>query len=200
MNTLELPIFSLLALFLAATVRADAPEAPAKVVLAIHGGAGPVPKQKMTPELEKKYREELEKALRAGYQSLQREDGSSLDAVESAIKVMEDSPLFNAGKGAVFTHDGRNELDASIMEGKSKRAGAVAAVTILKNPISAARAVMEKSKHVMLVGRGAELFATEQRLDVVDPSYFWTRERWLQLQDALREEKEPGDRRGPRGG
>lgn len=200
MHTPEIPILSLLALCLATTVRADAPEAPAKVVLAIHGGAGPLPKKQMTPELEKEYREDLERALRASHQALQREHGTSLDAVESAIKVLEDSPLFNAGKGAVFTHDGRNELDASIMEGKTKQAGAVAAVTILKNPISAARAVMEKSKHVMLVGRGAELFATEQGLEVVDPSYFWTRERWLQLQDALREEKEPGDRRGPRGG
>src|SRR5437868_14737229 len=157
MNTLELPLLSLIALCLTATVRADTAEAPAKVVLAIHGGAGPRPKKQMTPELEKKYRDDLERALRAGHQALHRERGTSLDAVESAIKVLEDSPLFNAGKGAVFTHDGRNELDASIMEGKTKRAGAVAAVTILKNPISAARTVMEKSKHVMLVGRGAEL-------------------------------------------
>jgi beta-aspartyl-peptidase (threonine type) len=129
------------------------------VVLGIHGGAG-VTKKEMTPELEKHLRAGLELALKEGYARLQiprvNEPGAaSLDAVEAAIRVLEDDPWFNAGKGAVFTHDGRNELDASIMEGRMKKAGAVAGVTVVKNPISAARAVMEKSKHVMLIGRGA---------------------------------------------
>jgi beta-aspartyl-peptidase (threonine type) len=166
-----------------------APEADMKVVLVIHGGAGSISRDKRTPEQEALYRGDLEAALKAGHQALGREGGTGLDAVEAAIKVLEDSPRFNAGKGAVFTHDGRNELDASIMDGKDKRAGAVAGVTCLKNPISAARAVMEKSEHVFLVGRGAEMFATRQGLEVVDPSYFWTRDRWLQLQEALRKEE-----------
>jgi beta-aspartyl-peptidase (threonine type) len=169
-----------------------------KVVLVVHGGAGVIPKKELTEEREKLLRADMEKALRAGYKALQAEKGTSLDAVEAAIKVLEDSPRFNAGKGAVFTHDGRNELDASIMEGKEKRAGAVAGITCIKNPISAARAVMENSNHVMLSGRGADLFATQQGLEVVDPSYYWTRERWLQLKDALREEEEAkkGGKRG----
>jgi beta-aspartyl-peptidase (threonine type) len=198
MNGLVLSLLSLLALLLAATAQADTPR-PAQVVLAIHGGAGVVPREKMTPELEKKYRADLERALREGYKALERDGGTSLDAVEAAVKVLEDSPRFNAARGAVFNHDGRNELDASIMEGKTKRAGAVAGLTIIKNPISAARAVMEKSPHVLLVGRGADLFATEQGLEVVDPSYFWTRERWLELQDALREERKARDKPGSSG-
>jgi beta-aspartyl-peptidase (threonine type) len=144
----------------------------------------------MTPELEKHLREGLERALRAGYAVLQRVDGTSLDAVETAIRVLEDDPWFNAGKGAVFTHDGRNELDASIMEGRLKRAGAVASVTVVKNPISAARAVMEKSKHVLLVADGAEVFAREVGLEIVDPAYFYTDARWQELQNDLRRERE----------
>ncbi len=162
---------------------------PPHVVLVIHGGAGVKPKDKMTPEMAKQYEADLTKALQAGFKALQKNKGGSLDAVETAIRVLEDSPLFNAGKGSVFTHEGRNELDASIMEGKSKKAGAVAGVTIIKNPITAARAVMEKSPHVMLTGRGAELFATRQGLEVVDPLYFWTKERWDALKEALDEEK-----------
>jgi beta-aspartyl-peptidase (threonine type) len=195
MNSFEWSILSIVALLIGTIVRADTGGTPA-AVLVIHGGAGVMPREKMTPEREKQYRADLEKALRQGYQALQREGGTSLDAVEAAIKVLEDSPIFNAGKGAVFTHDGRNELDASIMDGKGMRAGSVAAVTCIKNPISAARAVMEKSEHVMLVGRGAELFATEQGLEIVDPSYFWTRERWMELERALQKEKAKGDRRG----
>ena len=159
------------------------------VVLGIHGGAG-VTKKEMTPDLEKHLRAGLELALKEGYARLQKPGAASLDAVETAIRVLEDDPWFNAGKGAVFTHDGRNELDASIMEGRMKRAGAVAGVTIIKNPISAARAIMEKTKHVMLIGRGAEVFAREAGLEIVDPKYFWTEHRWQQLQDDLREERE----------
>ncbi len=181
---------------LAGAVPAAAPEGDMKVVLVIHGGAGALPRGKIPPEREALYRADLEAALKAGHKALEREGGTALDAVEAAIKVLEDSPRFNAGKGAVFTHDGRNELDASLMEGKEHRAGAVAGVTCLKNPISAARAVLEKSPHVLLAGRGAELFATRQGLEVVDPSYFWTRERWLQLQDALRKEGKAKAARG----
>ena len=157
-------------------------------MLVIHGGAGTIARGSMTAEREKEYRGALEAALRAGHSVLTR-GGSSLDAVEAAIRIMEDNPLFNAGKGAVFTHEGKNELDASIMEGKSKRAGSVAGVTIIRNPITAARAVMERSPHVMMVGRGAELFATKMGLEIVDPSYFWTERRWKALQQELLEEK-----------
>jgi len=156
------------------------------VVLAIHGGAGTLRKRQMTPELEEEYRAGLEKALRTGYTVLHKSGATSLDAAEAAVKALEDSELFNAGKGSVFTHDGRHELDAAVMEGKTKRAGAVAGLTCIKHPISAARLVMEKTRHVLLVGRAADLFATKQGLEVVDPSYFWTERRWKDLQKALR--------------
>src|SRR5437764_4507659 len=138
-----------------------------KIMLVMHGGAGTITRASMTPEKEKAYREKLEEALRTGHAVLLK-GGSSVDAVEASIRVLEDSPLFNAGKGAVFTHEGRNEMDASVMEGKGRRAGAVAGVGCVKNPISAARAVLEKSEHVLLTGRGAELFATRQGLEIVD--------------------------------
>ncbi|MGE5191045.1 MAG: isoaspartyl peptidase/L-asparaginase family protein [Deltaproteobacteria bacterium] len=164
------------------------------VVLGIHGGTG-VAKKEMTPQLEKDLRAGLERALKAGYAVLKKPGGTSLDAVEAAIRVLEDDEWFNAGKGAVFTHDGRNELDASIMEGRSKKAGAVAGVTTVKNPISAARAVKEKTKHVMLIGRGAELFAEEAGLEIVDPKYFRTQHRWDQLQKELAEDRKESERR-----
>ncbi|HEX4128777.1 MAG TPA: isoaspartyl peptidase/L-asparaginase [Pirellulales bacterium] len=157
------------------------------VVLAVHGGIG-LDKPDMTPELEAKLRPALEEALRQGHAALEREGATALDGVEAAIRVLEDSPLFNAGRGAVFTHEGRNELDASIMEGKTRKAGAVASVTIIKNPITAARAVMERSKHVLLVGRGAEVFATRAGLEIVDPSYFWTEPRWRDIQKRWEQE------------
>jgi beta-aspartyl-peptidase (threonine type) len=156
-------------------------------MLVMHGGAGTITRQTMTPELEKQYREAIETALRTGHAILAK-GGTSLDAVEASVRVLEDNPLFNAGKGAVFTHEGRNELDASIMEGKTMKAGAVAGVTIIRNPITAARAVMEKSKHVMMAGKGAELFATSVGIEIVDPSYFWTERRWKALQKELLEE------------
>ncbi len=161
-----------------------------KIMFVMHGGAGTITRQNMTPDMEKQYREKLEEALRAGHAVLAK-GGSSLDAVETSIRILEDSPLFNAGKGAVFTHEGRNELDAAIMDGKTKRAGTVAGVTIVKNPISAARAVMEKSPHVMMSGRGADLFATQAGLEIVDPSYFWTERRWKDLQRELQKEQPP---------
>ncbi len=173
------------------------------LVLVIHGGEGDLP-EKVSPELEKKHKEVLAEALRRGYARLKEgKQGACIDAVEAAIRVMEDSPLFNAGKGAVFTHEGRNELDASIMEGKDKKAGAVAGVTIVKNPISAARAVMEHSPHVLLIGRGAELFAIKHKLDIVHPDYFWTEQRWKELQDALKKEEKqrtPHPNPPPQGG
>lgn len=161
-----------------------------KFMLVIHGGAGTINRSNMTPEREREYRAALGEALRIGHGVLAK-GGSSLDAVEATVRFMEDSPLFNAGKGAVFTHEGKNELDAAIMDGKTKKAGSVAAVTIIRNPITAARAVMEKSKHVMMAGRGAELFATKMGLEIVDPSYFWTERRWKALQDELLKEQKP---------
>jgi beta-aspartyl-peptidase (threonine type) len=154
----------------------------------IHGGAGVIKKGTLTPEKEAAYKQKLEEAVTAGYKALQ--DGkSSLDAVEIAIRILEDSPLFNAGKGAVFTADGKNELDSSIMDGKTLAAGAVAGLRHVKNPITLARAVMEKSPHVMMVGDGAEKFAKEQNIELVREKYFWTQERWDSLQKILQEEK-----------
>ncbi|UPK79356.1 isoaspartyl peptidase/L-asparaginase [Proteus vulgaris] len=156
--------------------------------LVIHGGAGTITKDTITPEQEKEYKEKLTEALNAGYAVLNN-GGTSIEAVQKSINVMEDSPLFNAGKGAVFTHDGRNELDASIMDGKTRNAGAVAGVTTVKNPINAAIAVMEKSPHVLMVSNGADVFAKEQGLTIVDPSYFRTENRWQQLQKAIEKEQ-----------
>lgn len=160
-----------------------------KYVMVIHGGAGTITKENMTPEKEKAYREKLTEALKAGYAEIEK-GKSSIEAVSAAIVVMEDSPLFNAGKGAVFTADGKNEMDASIMFGKDKSAGAVAGVHTIKNPIKAAIAVMQKSEHVMLAGTGAETFAKEQGLEIVDPKYFWTKDRWDGLQKAKQKELE----------
>jgi beta-aspartyl-peptidase (threonine type) len=176
---------------LALTASAQNDKTAARFMLVMHGGAGTITRASMTPELEKQYREALEQALRSGHAVLSK-GGSSLDAVEASIHILEDSPLFNAGKGAVFTHEGRNEMDASIMDGKTMKAGAVAGVTIIKNPISAARAVMDKSEHVMMAGKGAELFATKMGLEIVDPSYFWTEKRWKQLQEELVNEQKKG--------
>jgi beta-aspartyl-peptidase (threonine type) len=157
---------------------------------AIHGGAGTILKSEMSAEREKAYRAALAEALMTGYGILKK-GGAGLDAVEATIRIMEDSPLFNAGKGAVFTNAGTNELDASIMDGKTLKAGAVASLKHIKNPISLARLVMEKSKHVMMVGDGAELFAKEQGVELVPQSYFYTEDRWkaLQREKAAEEEK-----------
>ncbi len=146
----------------------------------IHGGAGTILKKNMTPEREAAYQAKLEEAIRVGYEIL-KNGGSSLDAVQKTINVMEDSPLFNAGKGAVFTNAETNELDASIMDGKTLNAGASAGTTNVRNPINLARAVMEKSEHVMLSGKGAETFAEEQGLTLVEPDYFFTGNRFKSL-------------------
>jgi len=184
MRTLTAVILALLPVVAAAQPAKGKPS----TMLVMHGGAGTITRKSMTPEMEAQYRAALELALKTGNGVLAK-GGSSLDAVEAAIRVLEDSPLFNAGKGAVFTHEGKNELDASIMDGKTRKAGAVAGVTIVRNPISAARAVMDKSKHVMMAGRGAELFATKMGLEIVDPSYFWTERRWKALQEELLQEE-----------
>lgn len=155
--------------------------------IVIHGGAGTILKQNMTPEKEAAYKAKLEEAIRVGYNIL-KEGGTSLDAVEKTINVLENSPLFNAGKGAVFTNAETNELDASIMDGKTLNAGASAGTTNVKHPINLARAIMEKSEHVMLSGKGAELFAEEQGLTIVDPSYFFTENRFESLKRAKAKE------------
>ena len=165
----------------------QSPQNPA-IGFIIHGGAGVIARGSMTPEKEKEYRAKLEEVVLAGYKALQ-EGKSSLDAVELAIRMMEDSPLFNAGKGAVFNADGKNELDASIMDGKTLAAGAAAGLHHVKNPITLVRAIMEKSPHVMMVGDGAEKFAKEQKVELVDEKYFFTQERWDQLQLIQKEEK-----------
>lgn len=148
--------------------------------LAVHGGAGVVDRGSLTPQMDAAYRASLNRALEAGAAVLRR-GGASLDAVEAAVRVLEDDPLFNAGKGAVFTAEGRNELDASIMDGSNRKAGAVAGVTRTRNPVSLARAVMEKSAHVMLAGPGADAFSLQQGLEQVEPEYFRTEERWQQF-------------------
>ncbi|MFM8490305.1 MAG: isoaspartyl peptidase/L-asparaginase family protein, partial [Bacteroidota bacterium] len=156
--------------------------------LAIHGGAGTITKANMTPEKEAAYTAALDSALTIG-ENILKNGGSALDAVEQTIVFLENCPLFNAGKGAVFTHEGRNELDASFMDGSTLKAGAVGGVTTVKNPVRLARAVMEKSPHVMLTGRGAEQFAAENGLELVSPEWFYTEERWQSLQKALDAEK-----------
>jgi L-asparaginase / beta-aspartyl-peptidase len=158
-------------------------------VLVIHGGAGAISREKMMPEVERQYQEKMREALIAGFRLLQS-GGTSLDAVEASIRLLEDSPLFNAGKGAVFTAEGTNELDASIMDGNTLKAGAVAGLRHIKNPISLARQVMEKSAHVMMVGDGAEAFARQQGIEMVTPDYFYTEPRWLEFQRIKQLEKQ----------
>jgi beta-aspartyl-peptidase (threonine type) len=156
--------------------------------LVLHGGAGVITRDKLTPEREAAIRADLERALRAAHAVI-ASGGKSTDAVTAAIVILEDSPLFNAGKGAVFTHDGINELDAAIMDGRTRAAGSVAGVRTIKNPILLAKAVMQNGRHVMLIGPGAEEFAATAGIEIVDPAYFRTEERWQQLQQALAEDK-----------
>jgi len=149
--------------------------------LAIHGGAGTLPRSEASQELQHRYREALRAALEKGFAVLES-GGSSIEAVSGAVMALEDDPLFNAGRGAVFTLEGRNELDAAIMDGGSLQAGAVCGVTHVKNPIALARAVMEHSEHVMLAGAGAEEFGLSRGFTLVPQSYFHTPERWRQLE------------------
>ncbi len=180
----------LLALLASGHLHAATPtgDATSKVspLLVIHGGAG-VGRSGLTPEEADAARKALAAALIAGHEQL-KQGRPALDAVTAAIVVLEDAPQFNAGRGAVFTHDGRNELDASVMDGASGKAGAVAGVQRVKNPLRLARAVMERSVHVMLVGEGAETFAKEQGIELVDPSYFRTDKRHEQLRQARERE------------
>ena len=161
---------------------------PQRIGLAIHGGAGTIERSKITPEREREFRAGLERALSAGYEILKR-GGSSVDATEAAVRVLEDDPRFNAGKGSVFTSAGTNEMDAAIMDGKTLSAGAVASLKHIKNPIGLARLVMEKSGHVMMDCEGAEAFAKENGIELVDQKYFFTQERWDALEKIKAAEK-----------
>jgi len=152
------------------------------IAIAIHGGAGAMPKREMTPGAQARYHAALQRALDAGYQVL-KSGGTSLDAVCAAVVVMEDSPLFNAGRGACYNAEAKHELDASVMEGATRRAGAVAAVTRIRNPVLGARAVMEKCRHVLLVGRAADRFAAKNGLKLERPEYFHTASRLAALRE-----------------
>jgi len=184
--------FALLALGACATAQQPAPQWS----IVVHGGAGVIERANLTPELETEYRAAMRQALSIGGDILDG-GGSSLDAVEATILYLEDNPLFNAGRGAVFTAEGRNELDASIMDGRTRAAGSVAGLTRTKNPISAARAVMEASPHVMLVGEGAETFARTRNIEEAPPGWFFTERRWQQLEANLRRNNLPIPQRPP---
>lgn len=186
-------LFTLLILGMSTTAQTDS-----NVVLVIHGGAGTILKKNMTPEKEEAYRSKLTEALQAGYKVLMN-NGNSTQAVAAAINVMEDSPLFNAGKGAVYTNSETQEMDASIMRGSDRNAGAVAGVQTIKNPINAAIAVMEKSEHVMLTGEGAQEFAEKNGVEIVDTSYFRSDVRLQQLKRVQDKEKMILDHDGDRG-
>ncbi len=164
--------------------------APHKWALVVHGGAGVIERSSMTPEAEANYRAGIKEALTAAAGVLDK-GGSALDAVETAIKLLEDNPSFNAGRGAVFAADGTNQLDAAIMDGETMRAGAVADVQRTRHPISLARAVMEQSPHVMLIGSGADDFAAHVHLEQVAPAFFFTEHRWQQLVRQLEKDGSP---------
>jgi beta-aspartyl-peptidase (threonine type) len=174
---------------LAATAQAPQPAAHHWAIV-VHGGAGVIERATMKPEIEAAYRASITQATEAGAKVLEK-GGSALDAIEAAIQILEDDPLFNAGRGAVFTAEGKNELDAAIMDGSNLKAGAVAGVTRTRHPISLARAVMEKSPHVMLIGAGADAFAASVGLEQVDPSFFFTERRWQSLVRQLQKEGRP---------
>lgn len=159
--------------------------------IALHGGAGAMSPENYTPEQIQQYEAELTAAIELGAEIL-KQGGTSLDAVEQVVRYLEDCPLFNAGRGAVFTNDGKNELDAAIMNGADLQAGAVAGVGDIKNPITAARMVMEKSEHVLMVGKGASLFASQNGAEVIDSSYFYTERSYRALQRALERDKKMG--------
>ncbi len=161
--------------------------------LAVHGGAGVIERADMSPEKARAYRAGLDEALRAGAAVLDK-GGAALDATQAAVRILEDNPLFNAGRGAVFTAEGRNELDAAIMDGKTQKAGAVAGTTRTRHPIDLARAVMEQSPHVMLAGAGADRFSVEKGLEQADPSWFRTEARWQQLEAWRRKQAAAVDR------
>jgi len=181
-------VIALLACIAAAPPTGAADGDQPMIAIAIHGGAGVISRATMTAENEHAYRADLERALDAGYAVLEA-GGTSLDATVTAVRILEDSPYFNAGHGAVFSHAGINELDAAIMDGATHKAGAVAGVRHIRNPIELARMVMDRTSHVLLTGEGAEEFALEQGVALVPGSYFYTERRWLQLEEAQRGEK-----------
>lgn len=161
-----------------------------KVILVIHGGAGGMSRKGLSPEREKTYRDTVTEVLKVGHRALA--EGSSLDGVERAIKAMEDSGIFNAGKGACFNRDGRQEHNASIMDGKTKKAGAIAGISRIKNPIAGARLIMDKSEHVFMIGDGAERFCRDSGMELVRPLYFWTEGAWKELMAADAAAKKKG--------
>ncbi len=183
---LALTLFALPAAAQDGPAEAPSPQ-PGRWSIAIHGGAGTITREAMTPEKEAEYRAALDRGLAAGTAVL-KSGGSALDAVTAVVVTMEDDPHFNAGRGAVFTWEGKNSLDAAIMDGRNRKAGAVAGLSRIRNPIKLARAVMEKGPHVFLIGAGAEQFARENGIEEVDPAWFYTQERWDQLQ-KLKAEK-----------
>ena len=182
----RITLLLILSLSMITTSFSPSPTKP-RFAIAIHGGAGTILKSSMTPEQEAQYRMKLAEAVDIGYAILEK-GGTSLDAVEAVVQRLEDDSLFNAGKGSVFNSDGKVELDASIMDGNTLKAGAVAGVHHVKNPIRLARTVMEKSEHVFFIGDGAEKFAQEHGLELVDESYFFTEARWQSLQKAKAKE------------
>ncbi|PVX52024.1 beta-aspartyl-peptidase (threonine type) [Balneicella halophila] len=190
-----LQLFILFSALLFSSCQKDKNKPPVEKVndwaIALHGGAGAMQPENYTEEQIQEFKTELGKALAIG-ENILKNGGSSLDAVEKVVNHLEDCPLFNAGKGAVFTNDGKNELDAAIMSGIDLQAGAVAGVGDIKNPISAARKVMEASPHVMMIGKGASLFAEKNGIAIVDSSYFYTEKRFQSLQKALERDKKMG--------
>lgn len=190
MPSCRLPAFAFLTLLLLSLFMPDFAAAAPQWALVVHGGAGAIERGQLKPDQERAYRDAMARATEAGAAVLRRE-GRALDAVEAVIRLLEDDPLFNAGRGAVFTADGKNELDAAIMEGREMKAGAVAGVTRTRHPITLARAVMEHSPHVFLIGPGADAFARSQGLEQVDPSWFFTERRWRSLEKALQAERLP---------
>jgi len=189
-------LLALVAAVVAVAVSSTMAEAGPKWAIVVHGGAGVIERKDLTPEQDKAYRAAMARVTEAGAAVL-RKGGSALDAIEAAIRIMEDDPLFNAGRGAVFAADGRNELDSSIMDGRTLAAGAVADVTRTRHPISLARAVMEHSPHVFLVGDGADAFAKSRGLEQVDPSFFFTERRWRSLVRELEKQHLPIPPRPP---
>lgn len=189
-------LLALVAAVVAVAVSSTMAEAGPKWAIVVHGGAGVIERKDLTPEQDKAYRAAMARVTEAGAAVL-RKGGSALDAIEAAIRFMEDDPLFNAGRGAVFAADGRNELDSSIMDGRTLAAGAVADVTRTRHPISLARAVMEHSPHVFLVGDGADAFAKSRGLEQVDPSFFFTERRWRSLVRELEKQQLPIPPRPP---
>lgn len=176
----------------------SSPTSDAPVVIVVHGGAGTIKRKHMTPEKEAAYKAAIEEALAAGYDIL-NQGGSSLDAVQAAVMVLEDCPLFNAGRGSVYNHDGVQEMDAALMDGRTQNSGAVAGVNSIKNPIEAARLVLDSSRHVLLSGQGAERYALTNGLAFADSGYFYNERRWNQLQRAIEKEKVMLDHDGAQG-